>query len=706
MWDRSSTRCHRGRPVRLRTRSSSAIGGPSAELRREPTLSQPGRAASCSPTTDRGSSATPTISRAVHISQQDGDLLKGWLASGAGHIATISGAVQSVDDANADVMVQLSSRGPNSGVDVVSPSIAAPGADIIAADGTDGEIGWGFRTGTSMASPHIAGSAALLMSLYPDWSPAEVESAMMLTARQTVRLEDGATPATPFDRGAGRVDVSAAARTGLVMNETVTDYLAADPGAGGDVSSINLASMADSSCLITCSWTRTVTATRKASWTATVSGDDGLALTVSPASFALTEGESQEITVTADVSAVSSQQHVFGSLVLTPGTSAVGGTPPVATMPIAVRGRNGDIPSQVHIPTRRDAGSWEIAGLTALEITDLAVAVEGLVKGRVDEAAIPMDTDGGDVFDDVTDGTYLKLMNVPAGSTDIIAEILASDAPDLDMFMGRDVNEDGRPTENELVCVSASGTALESCKVHEPAAGQWWVLVQNWHGSKPGAIDSFKLSSAVLDGTDAGNLRVDGPSAAGHLDPFSLRIYWDDETMEGGDRLYGAFSVGTDPARPGNLGRVVVTIDRLADDVSKAASQDLAMEGDTVTYRITLEPNVTGEDLEYAITDIIPEGMTYVAGSATNGATVTDTGRLSWTGAVASPDIVAGSYEVSTNTDDASCDSPFEGGGYVDLEDQGITTDRWIVGDTVAFTAFGGHRYHLLRRRICWNRPH
>jgi uncharacterized repeat protein (TIGR01451 family) len=471
------------------------------------------------------------------------------------------------------------------------------------------------------------------------------------------------------------------------MNETVADYLAANPAAGGDVGTINLASMANSSCLITCAWTRTVTATRQASWTASATGDNGLALDVSPARFSLSEGESQEITVTADVSAVSARQHVFGSLILEPDEASDGDTPPTVRMPIAVKGRNGDLPSQVHIPTRRDAGSWEIAGLTALEITDLTVTVDGLEKGHIDEAGVPMDTNPADVFDDVSDGTYLKHIDVPAGSTGLIAEILASEAPDLDMFMGRDLDGDGVPTENELSCVSASGTALESCKVDDPAAGRWWVLVQNWQGSAPGALDTLTLSTAVLDGTSAGNMRVDGPPAVGHLDPFSLNIYWDDATMEEGDRLYGAFSIGTDPARAGNLGRVAVTVDRLADDVSKTVSQDLAMAGDTVTYEITLEPNVTREDLEYSISDTIPDGLTYVAGSATSGATVTD-GRLSWTGTVASPDVGAGEYEVSTNAEDASCESPFDGGGYVDLEEQGIVTDRWIVGDTVAFTAF------------------
>ncbi|MFC2177334.1 hypothetical protein ACFLRH_02835, partial [Actinomycetota bacterium] len=479
----------------------------------------------------------------------------------------------------------------------------------------------------------------------------------------------------------------AAARTGLVMSETVANYLAANPAAGGDVSAINLASMADSSCMITCSWTRTVTATQDSSWTALAFGDDGLAVTVSPASFSLAAGESQTIAVTADVSAVTSGKHVFGSLVLEPARRGSGANLPTATLPIAVKGRNGEIPTRAAIPTRRNAGSWQIDGLTALEITDLTVEVEGLVKGHIDEAAVAVDTDGRDVFDDVSDGTYLKLIKVPAGATGIIAEILTSESPDLDLFMGQDLNNDGRPAENELACVSASSAALESCEVGEPLAGQWWVLIQNWHSSGPGAQDAFTLSTALLDGTDAGNMRIEGPDAVGHLVPFGLTVRWDEPTMEQGDRLYGAFSLGTDSKRRGNLGRVMVVIDRRADDVSKTASADLVMVGETITYEITIQPNVTGRELEYSIADAIPGGMTYVAGSATNGATVTED-TFSWTGTVASPVESTGSYEVTTNLNDVSCDSPFQGGGYVDLEADGIVTDPWITGDTVAFTAF------------------
>jgi len=622
----------------------------------------------------------------VHITQADGDVLKAWLATGSDHQAVIGGAVENIDDANADILAGFSSRGPNALIDMIIPSIAAPGVDIIAADGIADDNSWGFLSGTSMASPHIAGSAALLMSLHPDWTPAEIQSAMQLTAAHVVLKEDGVTPGTPFDRGSGRVDLVGAANSGLIMNETVDNYLAADPAIGGDVGAINLPSMANSACVVTCSWTRTVTATANASWTAMTVGHDGLTLAVSPESFTLVEGESVELTVTADVSGVDSEDHVFGYLVLeTTGGGTAGDGIPAATMPIAVRSTTGDIPANMHISTRRDAGSWQIDNLTALEISDLTVTVEGLVVGEQDHETVPQDSDNADVFDDYTDGTFLKLVDIPAGTTNFISEVLFSESPDLDLFMGYDLNNDGIPTPNEVGCVSASGTALESCEFADPPAGQWWVLVQNWAASAPDADDAFTLSTAVLDGSDAGNMTVDGPANVGQLEPFSLRVFFD-EDMNAGERYYGSFSLGTDAGNAGNLGSVAVKLDRHEDDVHKTASTDLAMPGDTVSYEITILPNVMNEDLTYDLTDTIPEGMTYVDGSATGGATVSD-GVLSWNGVLPSPFLAEGSYVASTNATDAMCDTPF-GGGYVDLEGFGITADAGISGDTVGFTAF------------------
>jgi subtilisin family serine protease len=137
---------------------------------------------------------------AVHITYEDGVRLKDWLADGgASHTGTIMGTQVQEDPAFGDILASFSSRGGNKALaDILVPSVTAPGVDILAALGTGDSIEWGFESGTSMASPHTAGAGALLMSLHPGWTPAEVQSALMTTAYEDILNDDGVTPATTF----------------------------------------------------------------------------------------------------------------------------------------------------------------------------------------------------------------------------------------------------------------------------------------------------------------------------------------------------------------------------------------------------------------------------------------------------------------------------------------------------------------------------
>ncbi|KAL3684432.1 hypothetical protein R1sor_002454 [Riccia sorocarpa] len=127
----------------------------------------------------------------------------------------------------APVVALFSSNGP-SGVtsDILKPDIAAPGLDILAAY-TNGR--YVLDSGTSMATPHIAGIAALLKVIHPKWSPAAIKSAIMTSAHPLDNEKHRITnylnrPASPFATGSGLVNPVAAADPGLIYEAGPHDY--------------------------------------------------------------------------------------------------------------------------------------------------------------------------------------------------------------------------------------------------------------------------------------------------------------------------------------------------------------------------------------------------------------------------------------------------------------------------------------------------
>lgn len=113
--------------------------------------------------------------------------------------------VGAVDDD--DNLADFSSRGPRIGDGAIKPDVTAPGVDIVAAlhsDGTIGEPvepGYTSLSGTSMATPHVAGAAALLAQQHPSFTGAQLKELLSASAKPTASL-------TAFQQGAGRIDVA------------------------------------------------------------------------------------------------------------------------------------------------------------------------------------------------------------------------------------------------------------------------------------------------------------------------------------------------------------------------------------------------------------------------------------------------------------------------------------------------------------------
>jgi uncharacterized repeat protein (TIGR01451 family) len=214
-----------------------------------------------------------------------------------------------------DIVGSFSSVGPGGDPDVLKPDIAAPGVDILSAYSPAlGGQNYAQVSGTSQASPHVAGAAALLRELYPDWGAEEIRTALTSTADQTLFLPDEVTPATHFHMGSGRLNVLSASQAGVTFDKS---------------------SMADVECLMQCEWTREIEnmTDQTVTWVARVVAPPGLNVSVTPSSFTLPPRLKGDFVVTAkSTGQVDDDWH--DAAVIWEDAS---GTHPDAYLPIAVK---------------------------------------------------------------------------------------------------------------------------------------------------------------------------------------------------------------------------------------------------------------------------------------------------------------------------------------------------------------------------------
>ncbi|MCC5879394.1 MAG: S8 family serine peptidase [Idiomarina sp.] len=188
----------------------------------------------------------------VSITEADGvAILEALAAAGGEGTGTINPTSAIILEDNVDMISSFSSRGPNGDSSFLKPDMAAPGSDILSAYSPDSAGDFNAISGTSMASPHVAGAAALLLQQNPGLNARELKSMLMSSTTNTV-VDAAGEPASPFDRGAGRLDVAAALETAITF----------------DGPSIN-----SNACMVSCTFNRTVTNQMPAAgtWRGTVS---------------------------------------------------------------------------------------------------------------------------------------------------------------------------------------------------------------------------------------------------------------------------------------------------------------------------------------------------------------------------------------------------------------------------------------------------
>ncbi|MGB2838494.1 MAG: S8 family peptidase [Actinomycetes bacterium] len=438
----------------------------------------------------------------VHVDEVAGAAIKKYVETAASPTIAILPLKAGESTTEVPEIAEFSSRGPSvtTGGDVLKPDIAAPGVDVLAGISpvTDAGRNWDLLSGTSMASPHIAGISLLIQQAHPSWTPAMIKSALQTTAVDTV------TTTSPFDQGAGLVQPNPALKPGLVYNAGWDDWLAFIDGQGLDLdgvdpidaSELNQATIGIGQLAGQQTVTRTVTNVGSAgTYRASVQGLPGLDVDVSPSALSLAEGESASFTVTftANDTAVL-DDWATGSLTWTKGSTRVRSA--VTVRPVAV-----SAPGEVSGSGAN--GSVKVPVTSGFAGT-LRTRVYGLVAGDATDGVVSIDAGA---FDDLapTPGPAVKAypITVPEGSTALRSDLDSTDnADDLDLFL---YNSAG-----DLVALSATGSGDEQITWPGVPAGEYTAYVHGYGGTSPA---QYTLTNYVVGSTSEGNLTVTPRSA-------------------------------------------------------------------------------------------------------------------------------------------------------------------------------------------------
>lgn len=388
----------------------------------------------------------------------------------------------------------FSSRGPvlADGSDLLKPDIAAPGVSILAA-GPNQEATpptYEFLSGTSMAAPHIAGLAALYLGERPNATPAEIKSAMMTTAYDTLDAEGGAVT-DPFAQGAGQVDPTRFFEPGLLYLNGKLDWYAYLQGLGYDAgvqpidaSNLNLASIAIGSLTAPETITRTVTSTQAGTFDASVQGLAGIDVTVEPSSLTFgAAGESQTFSVTFTRTDAALDQFATGSLTWTSGDTVV--RSPIAVQPVTLVAPAG-------------VEGEGVTGSVSVEVTpggdgDIPLTTSGLSAGALlpDPTGVETEHSGSGI----TGAGAQYPVTVPEGAEYARFDLDAlDDTADLDLTVYL-LDAEGNPSAGWQ---SATGSADERVNLAFPAAGNYLMIVDVF--SAPNGVTWDATATSVTPG--------------------------------------------------------------------------------------------------------------------------------------------------------------------------------------------------------------
>ncbi len=464
---------------------------------------------------------------ALMVGQADGNLFIEQIDAGEQIDAVLDKGFLLAQDETGNTMASFSARGPGPVPDILKPDVTAPGVNVLAGLSPDAinrapDESFGYLSGTSMSTPHVAGVAALIMQDNPDWSPAAIRSALMTTARQSVTQAHGTTDANPFDFGAGHIVPNAAIDPGLIYDAGADDYDAFACGlnlesvgsarcdeltASGfsfDASQLNQPAITVGRLASEETVTRRVTnvSDEPATFAATVEPPLEMTATVSPTSLTLAPGETGSFDMTIRYISGPLDLWRFGAITWTSQDHSVRSV--IAARPI----------------TLTAPGEITSFGGTGSVSFDVDFGYTGSYNPQVHGLSLPLIIDGFVDNDPsktftfrTTGGVTAHLIDVPADQLYLrfaLFDALTDGDDDLDMyvyFCPDDIN-------CNRIGESGSQTSQERYDLFQPPGGRYAVLIHGFATDEvaggPGA--NYQLlgwSFGNLD--DRGNMSVTGP---------------------------------------------------------------------------------------------------------------------------------------------------------------------------------------------------
>lgn len=435
----------------------------------------------------------------------------------------------------APIMASSSSRGPNlANGNILKPDITAPGTSVIAtnrptltttqrdqivagtltAPWTNGSL-----TGTSMSSPHVAGSAALLRQMFPTWSPAAIKSALT-TNNTPVRVSGGATDTNRWGYGAGHLNPNGAIVPSLVYDAGMADYgrflcglgLAVPAGMGscatlGSIKpwDLNLSSLTAAGVVVSRTLTRTVRNVGASTATFVSSTSlPGWDVLVTPASLTLAPGAQASFTAKLTRTTATVGAWTFGTLGWSDGVRTV-------TSPLSAQALSFGSPAQVSDQRVSGKGSR-------------VFSVESSYTGTISTSAVgltPAILNGVSI---TTGVTQCFNFTVPAGTQFARWQLFNADTQggsttDLDLEVFSSANCTGTN-----VGTSAVGGSDEVVTLENPAAASYSARVTGYATPAGGA--TYKLSTWIVTPGDAPTLRVVSPSSVYEGGAASVGLSW------------------------------------------------------------------------------------------------------------------------------------------------------------------------------------